>query len=283
MNSPSPHRIRVGFQGVRGAYSEMAVAKYFQGRDFELEPRPKFEDVYQDLTSGRTSDAILPFENSIAGMVHENFDLIERYPVFISGEIVLPIEHCLLIKSGGSLASVKRVISHPQALAQCSAYLQKQGWKAEDYYDTAGAAEALASEAPSDRAAIASAGAAQLYGLEIAARGISDRPQNLTRFYHVSLQQRAPSPRASAGLSTLLLLRASAKLGPICRAFDQSGIEVVHAEARPNKDEPWRYRVFIEVQASDLHPQWKAALSRLEANEVRVLGSYLSSRFAALK
>src|SRR6478735_21565 len=127
----------VGFQGMPGAYSELAILQYF-GKQAALrfKPLPAFEAVFTELTKGRITDALLPVENSLAGTIHENFDHLARFPVQSEGESILRIQHCLLIPPGTRAADVKTVISHPQALAQCAEYMRARGLNAQSFFDT---------------------------------------------------------------------------------------------------------------------------------------------------
>ncbi len=278
---------RVGFQGLRGAYSEMAIHQHFAGVEVVAKAYPSFEAVFMALNEARIHDALLPFENSLAGMIHENYDHLARFPVTLVGEAILQVQHCLLLPKGHKLKDVKTVLSHPQALAQCSQYLAKQGWTPRNYFDTAGAAAFLAEQPQSGFAAIASETAAKLYGLEIAAKQIADRGHNYTRFLHLkALRKKTSKPSIPEGpgrLFSLLLLRAGAgfgRIGPLCGILQSLGIELVHCEARPTKDKAWSYYYFLELAAGPEHPSWKLALDTLTAltPSWKYLGSYRSSR-----
>jgi len=278
--------ITVGFQGLRGAYSELATLKYFGPRTkLTLKPLPDFEAVFQALAKGQISDALLPFENSLAGTIHENFDHLARFPVAIAGEHILRIQHCLLIPSGHSAKNVTQVISHPQALAQCSEYLDGHKLKPLPFFDTAGAAQHVAKALPEGTAAIASEKAAELYGLKIAAKNIADRGENFTRFLHLrkpGVPMRTPGKVEGRTLSLVLLHSGEgfSRIGPLCGILQSLGIELVHCEARPTKDSAWTYYYFLEIAAGPKHPSWPLALKTLAAmtRTLKVLGSYQSTR-----
>lgn len=276
----------VGFQGLRGAYSELAILKHFGKKTaLSLKPLPSFTDVFTAVAKARIQHALIPVENSLAGMIHENFDHLARFPVSIVGEEILQIEHCLLVPSGTRLQSIERVISHPQALAQCAEYLQEQGYAPEAFFDTAGAAQHLAEVMPAKTAAIASVQAAKLYGLTVAARNIADRGENFTRFMHVQpLRSRRPVASEGKGrILSLLLLHSGegfARIGPLCGILQSLGIDLVHCEARPTKDAAWNYFYFLELAAGPEHPAWGIALKALASmtRTLKVLGSYRSQR-----
>lgn len=276
----------VGFQGLPGAYSELAILQYFGKKTpLKSKPLPAFEAVFNELTKGRITDALLPVENSLAGTIHENFDHLARFPVQIAGEAILRVQHCLLIAPGTRPAAVKTVISHPQALAQCTAYLKERGLSPQTFFDTAGAAEHLAQTLPQDTAAIASLQAAKLYGLKVMARDIADRGENYTRFLHIQRRGKAGSQGTEGKGRTLSLIllhsgEGFARIGPLCGILQSLGIELVHCEARPTKDAAWTYYYFLEVAAGPDHPAWELALKTLAAmtRTLKVLGSYRSQR-----
>ncbi|WP_141735848.1 prephenate dehydratase [Oligoflexus tunisiensis] len=276
----------VGFQGLPGAYSELAILQYFGKKAaLRFKPLPAFETVFTELTKGRITDALLPVENSLAGTIHENFDHLARFPVQIAGEAILRIQHCLLIPPGTRAADVTTVISHPQALAQCAHYLRERGLTPQNFFDTAGAAEHLGQHKPPHTAAIASLQAAKLYGLKVMARDIADRGENYTRFLHIQKSTKKPDkkPLKVGRMMSLILLHSGegfARIGPLCGILQSLGIELVHCEARPTKDAAWTYFYFLEVAAGPGHPAWDLALKTLASmtRTLKVLGSYASQR-----
>lgn len=281
----------IGFQGLRGAYSELAILQHFGPKsEAKLMPLKSFEAVFSALKSGKISDGLLPFENSLAGTIHENYDLIARYPVQIMGETILRVQHCLIAPSHLRLKDIKTVISHPQALAQCSGYLREKKFAVQNYYDTAGAALDLAQGNLDHTAAIASEQAARLYGLHIIARNIADRGENYTRFLHLKKRTQRPMapspspPKIHEQLLSLILVHSGpgfARITPMCGILQSLGIELVHCEARPTKDAAWTYNYYLEVAAGPQHPSWNTALMTLGAMTrfLRVLGTYPSRRF----
>lgn len=276
----------VGFQGLPGAYSELAILQHFGKKvPVRTKPLPGFEAVFNDLTRGKITDALLPVENSLAGTIHENYDHLARFPVQIAGEAILRIQHCLLLPPGAKVSDIKTVISHPQALAQCANYLKERGFVAQEFFDTAGAAEHLARHKPGATAAIASTQAARLYGLKVIANDIADRGENFTRFLHLQKAQKKPQlkPSKEGRVLSLLLLHSGegfARIGPLCGILQSLGIELVHCEARPTKDAAWTYYYFLEVAAGPEHPAWELAIKTLAAmtRTLKVLGSYHSQR-----
>lgn len=289
-------RRKVGFQGMRGAYSELAIERYFGPSALkDVKPLPSFEKVFEELVGERIHDALLPVENSLAGSIHENFDHLATFPVEILGETILRIEHCLLAPKGTNIASIREVMSHPQALAQCGAFLKRNKFIPQVFFDTAGAAEQLAKFPEPGRAVIASEQAAKLYGLKILSREVADRGENFTRFLHLrkSRGKRGHSKskehltsrhvRRDERWMTLLLLGGEegfVRIGQICGILQSLGIELVHCEARPTKEAAWTYNYYLEIVADSSHPGWDMALKTLciLSSKVKVLGTYQSTR-----
>ncbi|MQM01302.1 hypothetical protein Taro_034057 [Colocasia esculenta] len=162
-------RLRAAYQGVPGAYSEAAAAKAY----------PNCEAAVEQWLVDR---AVLPIENSLGGSIHRNYDLLLQHSLHIVGEVYFAVRHCLLANHGVEISDLKRVLSHPQALAQCENTLTKLGVVREAIDDTAGAAEYVAANKLKDTGAVASSRAAAIYGLKILGQDIQDDPDNITRF-----------------------------------------------------------------------------------------------------
>ncbi len=189
---------QIAFQGEHGAYSQQAAYILF-GEQIITVPKQTFAEVFHAVSSGETDAGIVPVVNSTAGPVAEVWDLLQKTAgVLVSGEIALPIHHCLLCLPGQTINDIRRIISHPQALAQCEAYLaplREQGVLIEAAYDTAGSARQIREQELYGVAAIASASAAGLYGLLILARQIETFADNATQFVALRHQLSAsPSP-----------------------------------------------------------------------------------------
>src|SRR6266496_3064029 len=176
--------MRVAFQGEPGAYSEQAVFNYFG--EVETQPSESFEAVFAEVAAGACEAGMIPIENSLAGSIHQNYDLLLRHDLHIVGEYLLRVRHCLIALPGVTKAEIKKVISHPQALGQCAAYLRGLGIKPEQGYDTAGSVKMLKESGARDTAAIASRRAAEIYGMQILEEGIEDNAENYTRFLAIS-------------------------------------------------------------------------------------------------
>lgn len=203
-SSREPSLGRVAYQGFPGAYSEMACLKGTPG--YEPMPCEQFETAFQAISQWVADRAVLPVENSLGGSIHAVYDLLLRYDLHIVGEVLVPIDHCLLALPGVKKEDLKRVLSHPQALAQTDGYLRRLGVVREAADDTAGSARLVAERGWRDAGAVASARAAELYGLEVLDRSIQDDPDNVTRFIVLSrdpvvadLQVPARGPKSPRG------------------------------------------------------------------------------------
>ena len=178
----SNNRPKVAFQGMLGAYSEIATCEYF-GNGVEVIPCSSFVSVFDAVTNGNVDHGVIPIENSLAGSIHGNYDLLLEHDLVITGELKLRVVHNLLVNHGVSLGDIKRVYSHPQALSQCKDFLNGlTSVEQISVYDTAAAAARVAESGSCDEAAIASERAAMDYGLDILKSGIESNHKNFTRF-----------------------------------------------------------------------------------------------------
>ncbi len=268
--------MKVAFQGVTGAYSEEAARKHF-GKDCEPVGYAYSEQVFETIVSGVAQFGILPVENSIAGAVAVNLDLLLKEDVFVTAECYLPIRHCLLAHKGVVLEEVRQVFSHPVALAQCRDFLTRRLIKAVPEYDTAGSAKLIAERHVPGEAAIASKGCAQAYGLNVLAENIQTVKDNITRFLIFVRGKEAP-----AGVTmqkTSLVFGAKHKPGSLLdclRRFADHGINLTRLESRPVPENPFEYVFFVDLVGGLNEPGVRAAIDELahDAHRVKVLGSY---------
>ncbi|KAG9144022.1 hypothetical protein Leryth_013902 [Lithospermum erythrorhizon] len=242
--SPSPthgSNLRVAYQGVPGAYSEAAAGKAYP--NCEAIPCDQFEVAFQAVELWIADRAVLPVENSLGGSIHRNYDLLLRHRLHIVGEVQLPVHHCLLALPGVRKEFLTRVISHPQALSQCELTITKLGLNVarEAVDDTAGAAEFIAANSLRDTAAIASARAAELYGLDILFDGIQDDSSNVTRF--VMLAREPIIPRTDRPFKTSIVFaheKGTSVLFKVLSAFAFRNISLTKIESRPHRNMPIR-------------------------------------------
>lgn len=267
----------VAFQGERGAYGDEAVVRYF-GATAQPIPRPTFASVFQAVTSGEVDSGLVPIENSQAGSINEVYDLLRSAGLYVVGELGLPVRHCLLALPGQRRDDIRRVISHPQALAQCDAYLRDLGVEVVAEYDTAGSAKLIREGELRGVAAIASARAADLYDLDILDRDIQTVKDNFTRFVAIRREPAAP-PAAGTPAKTMLLLATAHTPGSLYRslgAFASRNINLLKLESRPSRERPWEYVFYLDVEGAAHDPVLGAGLNELQASAafVQILGSF---------
>ncbi|KAK6138439.1 hypothetical protein DH2020_027814 [Rehmannia glutinosa] len=292
--SPAPmhgSKLRVAYQGVPGAYSEAAAGKAYP--NCEAIPCDQFEVAFQAVELWIADRAVLPVENSLGGSIHRNYDLLLRHRLHIVGEVQLPVHHCLLSLPGVRKEYLTRVISHPQALSQCEHTLTKMGLNVarEAVDDTAGAAEYIATNNLRDTAAIASARAAELYGMQILADGIQDDSGNVTRF--VMLAREPIIPRTDRPFKTSIVFahdKGTSVLFKVLSAFAFRNISLTKIESRPHRNRPIRlvddanvgtakhfeYMFYVDFEASLAEARAQNALAEVQefTSFLRVLGSY---------
>jgi prephenate dehydratase len=276
---------KVAFQGERGAYGEMATLQYFP--DAKLLPLKSFQDVFDAAENGKVEYIVVPLENSIEGSINEIYDLLLQTKMNVVGEIYQRVRHCLIANRGAKM--IRNVHSHPQALAQCRAYLQNKGLKPVPTYDTAGAAKMIKENKMADSAAIASKRAAELYDMEILDEGIEDRKNNYTRFFVLSPKKKksGKSDSHDSGghhhkTSIIFSVRhVPGALFGILGEFAIRKINLTKIESRPTKETPWEYNFYVDFEG---HLQNKAVHEALlsiktKTSYIKILGSYKKAEF----
>lgn len=271
---------RVAFQGEAGAFSEEAVYAAF-GEDAEPVPCREFRDVAAAVDSGAVDLGLLPIENSLAGSVTGSYDVLVHSDLQVIREVTRPIRHFLLGAPGSTLVDVRRVISHPVALAQCTRFFAERPWmQAVAVYDTAGAARDVAAAGDPALAAVASRQAGRRYGLEILAEDLQDRADNQTRFLAVARPGTArPAEGGDAdGWKTMVVAETPNRPGALLellQPFARRGVNLTKIESRPG-DEPWTYRFFLELDGRAGAPSVDEALDEIGrgGHTLRVLGSF---------
>jgi len=272
--------MRVAFQGEPGAYGEGAAIQYF-GKGVETLPCRSFEEVFEKVESGEVDRGVIPIENSLAGSIHRNYDLLIQHDLHIVGEINYRVEHNLLALRGVRLEDVRYVISHPQALAQCEGFLKKLGVEKVSEYDTAGSAKKIKEMQLRDAAAIASRRAAEVYELEILAESIEDDPENYTRFLVLAKEEHVPAPGVPAKTSIVFSLKNTpGALFKALSVFALRDVDLTKIESRPIRGKKWEYLFYLDFAASINEEVGKNAIRHLGeiATFLRILGSYPADR-----
>lgn len=273
--------MKIAFQGAVGAYSETAAQRAWPSS--ETVALDRFEDVFEAVASGRTSHGILPVENSIGGSIHRNYDLLLEHDLPIVAETELPVVHNLLALPGTTLSAVRRVFSHPQALAQCEMFLQTlPGIEIVATYDTAGSARMIRDGNLSDTAAIASLRAAEFFGLSVLQGGIQDYEDNITRFLLIGRDGKALGTPDKTTLA-FALHNAPGALFKALSVFALRDIDLTKLESRPARGRPWEYVFYADLSAGREELRCGRAIVHLAefARWVKTLGSYPHTRTAA--
>jgi len=263
------------YQGQPGAYSEEA-SWTLVGRGARLLSCETLAVLFDAVAGGRAAHAVVPVENSLAGTVPRAYELLLEHDVTAIGETCVRIDHVLIGAPATRLADVRRVLSHPVALDQCTGFIAARGMEAVPVFDTAGAVGMVMADEARDVAAIASRRAAHLHGAAILAEGIQDDDENWTRFL---LLARRPAAAQGTGRKAIVAFRLRHERGTLSRALEclaSRGLNLTKIESRPIRGRPFEYAFVIEATCGDLAPDWSAWLDafRSVVTDVRLLGAY---------
>ena len=265
---------RVVFQGAQGSYSQAAMEAYF-GKDIAGFHVATFREAMSAIDEGSADFAVLPIENSTAGIVSEIYDLLAEFENYIVAEQIIPIQHCLMACEGATMDSIRRVYAHPQALMQSSVFLAARDWEQISMKNNAFAAAKVRDEQDLSQAAIAGEFAADYYGLKILQKGINHEENNSTRFIIVS-NQRIFLRSADKISICFELPHRSGSLYHMLSHFIYNNLNMTRIESRPIPDRSWEYRFFIDFEGNLAQSGVKNALRGLrdEARNMRILGNY---------
>ena len=267
-------KARVVFQGAEGAYSHVAMMQYFgdQISSFHVDT---FRDAMSAIDEGSADFAVLPIENSTAGMVSEIYDLLVEFENYIVGEQIIRIEHCLLGVPGSKEEDIKTVYSHPQSLMQSAKYLQNHDWNQISMKNNAFAARKVAEEGDKTQAAIASELAGQIYGLKVLKKGVNQEENNSTRFIIVTNQKIFCKDAKKVSICFEVPHR-SGSLYHMLSHFIYNNLNLCKIESRPIEDRTWEYRFFVDFEGNLADSAVKNALRGLrdEARNMKILGNY---------
>ncbi len=270
----SGQALRVAIQGERGAFSHQAALEALGG-GIEVVPEATFDGLFGSVLEGRADRALVPIENSLHGSIHENYDRLLQSPLHTVGETQLRIRQCLIARQGATLGALRRVSSHPVALAQCRRFFaEHSAIEAVTAYDTAGAVRDLMQDGAATEGAIASALAAELYGGQILLEGIEDDPENYTRFLVLAA---GPGP-IEAATKTSMVFVLDNKPGALHGAlgfFATRGVDLCKLESRPLRGHAWEYSFYLDA-LGDPRGSVGEAIEDLKgsARELRILGHY---------
>lgn len=279
----------IAFSGEAGAFAEQALLRAF-GEEAPRLPVSSFTALFDAVLEGKAQYGVVPIENSLAGSVHENYDLLIRYPdIVIVGEIKLRVVHYLIASEKATMESIKVVRSHPQGFAQCRGFLDTHPeWKIEPTNDTAGAVASIARDGRIDVAAIAGEPAARIYGLKILKEGIETNPLNYTRFLLIARQNDSGTANIPPSLGSGKPNKASlvfstpnepGSLFACLKILSERGINLSKLESRPIAGKPWRYQFYVDITIPEAEGIFEAAMDELKTKteDFRFLGAYRAS------
>lgn len=269
------HDPMVVYQGEPGAYSEMATRNFF-GENVRTKGLYQFEDTFQALKNGTADYAVLPIENSSTGAIRQVYDLLIQYECYMVGETTVTIEHNLMALPGTKLEEIEAVYSHEQGIFQCEQFLNEHmNWKRIPAADTAGSAKMVAELGDKRKAAICSARAAELYGLEILVPSVQTNKLNTTRFVVVSPRMELREQRDKICLS-FTVRHESGTLHHVLTIFANHDLNLVRIESRPIQKRNWEYMFFVELTGNLTDPGMEdimLSVSRI-TSEFRIFGNF---------
>ena len=274
VDSLGDDRVRVVFQGAEGAYSQAAMHQYFGDavNSFHVDT---FRDACCAIEEGSADFAVLPIENSTAGIVNEIYDLLVEFENYIVGEQIIKIEHCLLGVPGGRIEDIRTVYSHPQSLMQSARFLSEHDWKQISLPNNAFAARKVAEEKDPSQAAIAGEYAGRVYGLEVLKKPVNQSDTNSTRFIIITNQKifRKDAKKVSICFE---IPHESGSLYHMLSHFIYNNLNMTKIESRPIEGRNWEYRFFIDFDGNLADSVVKNALRGLrdEARNMKILGNY---------
>jgi chorismate mutase/prephenate dehydratase len=266
--------IVVAFQGEPGAYSEEACFQYF-GPSVTVKPCESLDDVFRLVEQDEVPYGVVPIENSLEGTVNRVYDLLLNSSLKVCGELEVRIMHCLIANPESSLDTIKRVYSHPQALAQCQTFLHHLDFEEIPASDTAGSVRLIKEQRLTDAAAIASRRAAEIYGMKILANEIADNPNNFTRFFVLAKHDSPPTGKDKTSIVFSVKHKPGTLYGAI-KEFADNKLNLTKIESRPTRQKAWEYNFYLDFEGHHQDKIVKDTLARLEAHSLflKVLGSY---------
>ena len=268
--------MKIGFQGISGAYSEQACKLRFP----QLLPQAfvSFEDVFAAVEHQEVALGMIPVENSVAGAINDNYDLLASYDLFIIGEYYLPVQHCLLALPQTQLEGLRLIYSHPQALAQCRRFIQRHQFPTQAVFDTAGAAQLIQQQQLPHQGAIAPQWCADLFQLVILAENIQSTVNNTTRFLVIAKNANTALSVDEPSKTSLIFTTQNipAALYKCLGGLATHGINLTSLQSRPIPEANWCYRFYLDFFGHPDQSHVQQAITELEfyAQTVKILGSY---------
>ncbi len=275
MEAVPKKNVKVVYQGAPGAYSHEAALKYF-GEEADAHNVRTFRDAMEAVRNGLADYAVIPIDNSSAGMVNDTYDLLQEFNNYIVGETYVKVKHCLLTLPDAAEEDIRTVHSHPQALAQCGAYLEGHPeWELKESINTAMAAKKVAEEGNRTQAAIGSEACARLYGLKIMAESINSAKANTTRFVIIGRERKFVADADKVSIC-FEIRHESGSLYNALSHIMYNGLNMTKIESRPILEHNWEFRFFVDFEGNLADAGVKNALRGIaeESNSLRILGNY---------
>lgn len=272
--------IVVAYAGAEGAWGHLAAQRHFSTRGDNVEYRayPTFKATMEAVKSGEAHYGMIPIENSTAGPVYENYDLLAQMDLALVGEELQPVNNCLLAPANVPVESIRRILTHPNPIAQCSVFLSRlPDARVEAFTNTALAARKVRDDGDLTQAAIASEDAARIWGLTVIARNINDQKENFTRFVVVGPQHLPSDVRVASKTSLIFVTRhEQGALVGCLNVLANRGLNLTKLESRPRPGAPWEYVFYVDFEGNLKSPDVEAALQELTSHVIslKVLGSY---------
>lgn len=271
-------KVRIGYQGVEGSFSEEALRKYFNSYD-SIKNYEEFKDVFTALENNDIQYAILPIENSYTGAITEVYDLLVKYNFYIVGEECIKIDQNLMGIAGTNIDEIEEIYSHPQGFEQSRGFLSRyDNIKLIPYHNTAISAKLVSDLKDKKKAAIGSRRAANIYGLSILKENINDKKDNHTKFIIIGKELKYND--SSNKISVVFSLEDKAgTLYKLLRHFAENNINMIKIESRPNKHESWKYLLYVDFEGNLNNDLVKNALELIEKNSgyFKIIGNYKNS------
>lgn len=266
---------KIGFPGVKGAFTEEALLKFF-GEDNERFAYEDFEDVFGALQNDEIEYGVLPIENSSTGAISDTYDLLRKYGFYIIGEEEIKIEQHLVGIPGAIIEKIDEVYSHPQGIEQSSEFLKQYNhWKLIPFHNTAISAKLIKDLGDKRKAAIASRRAAEIYGLEIIKESVNNQKDNSTRFVVIG-KELLVNDGADKVSVMFTLGNEAGTLYRLLRHFAENNINMIKIESRPMKDVSWKYFLYVDFEGSIESEEVIKALELIEKSSeyFKLLGAY---------
>lgn len=270
----------VAYAGTNGAWGHLAAQRHFsaRGADVEFRAFETFRDTMDAVKSGAAHFGMLPIENSTAGSINENYDLLAQMDLALVGEEVQKVDNCLMAVGEVAPDNIRRILSHPQAIAQCATFLAGlPNCKIEAFANTALAARKVRDDKDLSQAAIGSEEAATIWGLTVIARGINDQRENFTRFVVVGPRHLPCDTRIACKTSLIFATRHEQGALVAClNVLANRGLNLLKLESRPRPGAPWEYVFYVDFEGNLKAPEVESALKELTAHVIslKVLGCY---------